>query len=447
MDSYDIHIPAGIKSALDKLHQAGYEAYAAGGCVRDTFLGKEPHDWDIATSAAPKEVQAVFEGYRHIDTGLKHGMVIVEIDREPVEITTFRIDGKYSDGRRPDNVTFTSSIAEDLSRRDFSINACAIADNILVDPFGGQEDAKNKVIRCVGNPIQRFTEDALRILRGIRFASVLNFKVEEKTKAAMFECRHLLENISQERITVEFCKTLAGINVKNTLLEFKDIVAYILPEIKEMVGFEHHNQYHIYDVYEHSLKAVESIESDNILRVAMFFHDIGKPSCYSSDKNNVGHFYGHSEISAVMTEKILQRMKFSTADKRTIIELIKYHNTQMGLTSKSVKKLLLKLGVVQLRRLLKVKKADIMAQNPSFANNRIKDLDIVELILDDLIATNSCISLRDLAINGDDLIQLGIPEGKRIRIVLNRLLEMVLDEETENSREVLLEKAKAMQFI
>lgn len=444
LDPVKIRIPLNIKRALSQLHQAGFEAYVVGGCVRDTFLGKTPHDWDIATSATPHEIRGVFGGYRQIDTGLKHGTVMVVMDGGLVEITTFRVDGEYSDGRRPDNVAFTSSITEDLARRDFTINACAITDTLLIDPFGGREDAKNQLIRCVGDPVKRFTEDALRILRGIRFAAVLDFKVEERTKTAMLACRHLLKNVSQERITAEFCKTLQGMNVKNTLLEFKDILLFILPEVKDMMGFDQHNRYHVYDVYEHSLNAVESIESDLILRTAMFFHDIAKPACFTLDENAAGHFYGHPEMSADMAGKILQRMKFSTAHSHAVIELIKYHDHPLELNSKSVKKLLNKLGEVQFRRLLKVKRADILAQNPVFAKERLKKLDILEGILDEILATNACLSLRDLAVNGDDLILLGIPEGKQIGDVLNRLLEMVLNEEAENSKDALLEEASAM---
>ncbi len=444
LDPVKIRIPLNIKTALAQLHQAGFEAYVVGGCVRDTFLGKAPQDWDIATSATPHEIRGVFGGYRQIDTGLKHGTVMVVMDSGLVEITTFRVDGKYSDGRRPDSVAFTASITEDLARRDFTINACAITGTLLIDPFGGREDTKNRLIRCVGDPVKRFTEDALRILRGIRFAAVLDFKVEEKTKTAMLECRHLLENVSQERITAEFCKTLPGTSVKNTLLEFKDILGFLLPEIKDMIGFDQHNLYHVYDVFEHSLNAVESIESDIILRTAMFFHDVGKPACYSLDEKAVGHFYGHPEISADMAGKILQRMRFSIAHSHAITELIKYHDHPLELNSKSVKKLMNKLGEVQFRRLLKVKRADILAQNPAFANERLKKLDILEGILNGILATNACITLRDLAVNGDDLILLGIPEGKQIGDVLNRLLETVLNEETENSKDALLEKARAM---
>ncbi len=446
MSPFRINIPVRIKSALERLHRAGYEAYVVGGCVRDAFLGKEPHDWDIATSAAPEEIQEIFSDCQQIDTGLKHGTLMVVIDKEVIEITTFRIDGEYSDGRRPDSISFTASIVEDLSRRDYSINACAATDKLLIDPFGGREDIKNHLIRCVGNPMQRFKEDALRILRGIRFASMLNFKVEEKTKMAMLECRNLLKNVSQERITTEFCKTLLGVNVKNTLLEFKDILVYILPEIKAMIGFKQHNRHHVYDVYEHSLRAVESIEKDVILKAAMFFHDIAKPSCYSLDKKNVGHFYGHPEISARMTEKILQRMRFPDGDRHAIAELVRYHDMQIEPASRSIKKLLSKLGEVQLRRLLKVKRADAAAQNPLFLKERIKSLDTAEQILNGIIAENACVSLRDLAINGDDLIQLGIPEGKQIGTILDQLLEMILNEEVGNSKDALIQKVKSMQI-
>jgi tRNA nucleotidyltransferase (CCA-adding enzyme) len=306
----------------------------------------------------------------------------------------------------------------------------------LIDPFGAIEDANNKTIRCVGLPTQRFNEDALRILRGIRFASVLNFTVEEKTKMAMFECKKLLNNVSQERITDEFCKALLGINVNNTLKEFKDIIVYILPEIKDIIGFEQHSPYHIYDAYEHSLKAVELIESNIILRVTMFFHDIAKPSCFSLD--------GHSEISAQKTKIILQRMRFSEGDIHAITELIKYHDTQIQLTSKSVKRLLSIIGEVQFRRLLKVKRADSIAQNSSLNHEHLKYIDNIEQILNDVLSKNDCITLRDMAINGDDLIQIGIPAGKQIGIIINKLLEMIIDEEVENNKFALIQKVKCI---
>lgn len=438
MNPFKMNVPTKIESILHKLHEAGYEAYVVGGCVRDTLLGEKPHDWDITTSATPDEIQSVFCHYQQILTGVKHGTVMILSHGEMIEITTYRIDGDYSDGRRPDNVSFTTNIVDDLARRDFTMNACASTDTQLVDPFGGQDDLTNHLIRCVGNPEQRFTEDALRILRGIRFASVLNFEVEEETKNAMFKCMNLLKNVSQERITVEFCKTLLGTNVKNTLLEFYEIFAYILPEIKNMYKFDQHNRHHIYNVYEHSLTAVESIESDLDLRATMFFHDIAKPQCFSMDKNKEGHFYGHPECSAKITNKILQRMRFSNTDIHTITELIKYHDTKIEANAKSIKILLRKIGEMQFRRLMKVKKADIMAQNPDYTTENLNVLSNIEVILNDIICHNMCYSLNHLAVNGDDLIQQGIPKGRTIGTILNKLLDMVICEEVENNKAALL---------
>lgn len=442
MDTFKINVPNNIKALLSKLHDAGYEAYVVGGCVRDTLLGNEPHDWDITTSAAPDEIRHVFRYYPQILTGVKHGTVMIISNSEMIEITTYRIDGNYSDGRRPDKVFFTTSVVDDLARRDFTINSCAATDTQLVDPFRGKEDLNNHLIRCVGNPKHRFTEDALRILRGIRFASVLNFQVEEETKTAMFDCMELLRNVSQERITVEFCKTLLGINVKSTLHEFHDILAYIVPEIKDLHGFNQQNKHHIYNVYEHSLVAVEAIESDIVLRATMLFHDIAKPRCFTIDEFNEGHFYGHSDISADITNQILHRMRFSNTNIHDITELVKYHDVNIIANSKSVKKLLNTIGEEQFRRLLKVKKADILAQNPIYIKESLDLLHDIEKILNNVIAENSCFSLKDLAVNGGDLISLGIPKGKVIGTILNQLLDLILNEEIENNKEILIEKIK-----
>lgn len=439
MSKFTIEIPSKINCALQTLQEAGYEAYIVGGCVRDALLGKEPHDWDITTSATPAEIQKIFRSFQQILTGIKHGTVIVIAHGEPIEITTFRIDGNYSDGRRPDCVSFTKNIVDDLARRDFSINACASNGKLLLDPFGGQNDLKDRLVRCVGNPIERFTEDALRILRGIRFASVLNFKVEEKTKKAMFACKNLLKNVSQERITVEFCKILLGSNVKDTILEFQEVFAFIIPEIKDMVSFEQHsNKQHVYDVFERSLKAVELAEYDLILRVALLFHNIAQPRFYP---NQNGERYFHS---SKMTETILKRMRFSNADTRIITELVSYHDTPIEASSKGIKNLLSKIGEAQFRRLLKVKRAGILAQNQAFQSDKLGELSAIEQILNEVLSKNSCFSLSDLALNGNTLVQLGIPEGKTIGMILNQLLEMVLNEEVENDQDTLLEKAKSM---
>jgi tRNA nucleotidyltransferase/poly(A) polymerase len=283
MDPQEMVIPTGVRLALDRLDRAGYEAYIVGGCVRDSLLGETPTDWDLATSASPERIKEVFNGYNQIDTGIRHGTITVILDDMPIEITTYRVDGKYSDGRRPDEVHFTGDIVEDLARRDFTINACAMTESEVIDPFGGKDDLRHGIIRSVGDPKERFKEDALRILRGIRFASVLGFKVEEETKKAILDCRELIRNVSMERITMEFSKILLGDAVYDTLLEFQAVMAVVFPEIQEMVGFDQRNKYHIYDVYRHTLKSVESIDKDVALRTTMFFHDIAKPSCFTLD--------------------------------------------------------------------------------------------------------------------------------------------------------------------
>jgi tRNA nucleotidyltransferase (CCA-adding enzyme) len=369
---------------------------------------------------------------------------MVVIEREAVEITTFRIDGKYTDGRRPDSVSFTADIAEDLARRDFTINACAFSGDEIVDPYGGQDDLEKRLIRCVGDPERRFTEDALRILRGIRFASVLDFRIEESTRRAMFRCKDLLKNVSQERITAEFNKTLPGINVLGTLSEFRDILVYIIPEMKSLIGFEQHNRYHIYDVFEHTILSVKEIDNDIVLRTVMLFHDIGKPACFKLDGKGVGHFYGHNEISARMAEEILTRMRYPSDDIRSIVELIRYHDLEITLSHVGVKKALNKLGEAALRNLLKVKRADALAQNPAYLKKSLREIETVGKLLDEVIAENACITLHDLAITGNDLVAHGIPQGIVIGEILNRLLDLVLEEKLENKADILLEKAFAL---
>lgn len=433
-------IPENINYALKMLHDAGFEAYVVGGSVRDTLLGKKPHDWDITTSATPYQIKNVFSSYRQIDIGLQHGTVAILIDKETVEITTFRVDGKYTDGRRPDKVFFTTSIIEDLSRRDFTINACAITDTLIIDPFGGQEDIKNHLIRCVGNPSLRFKEDALRILRAIRFASVLNFDVEEKTAQAIFDCKSLLANVSQERITDEFRKTLLGCNVKNTLSWFSDVIAFIVPEIKDLIRFQGDSKYSGFDLYEHTLKAVEAVESDVILRTCMFLYNVEKPQFYLYQGSAAEYFEG----SARMAEYILRRMRFSSKEIAAITELIRYSGTDIEPESKSVKKALSIMGEVQFRRLLKVKRADLSVQTSSIS--KLKDLDTVEIIFNDLISRNACFTLRDLAVNGNDLINIGVSKGKQIGIILNKLFDMVLNDEIKNNKDTLLQYVISTYF-
>lgn len=441
-----INIPKNPALAVKMLVEAGFEAGVVGGCNRDAIMGEIPHDWDICTSAIPDEIQAVFKGFRQLNMGLKHGTVVIIIEGEDIEITTYRVDGEYSDGRRPDNVAFTRSLVEDLSRRDYTQNAIFYNEfKGIVDPFNGVSDIKNKVIRSVGNADKRLKEDALRILRGIRFASKLGFEVEEDTKTAMFTNKELLKNVSIERITVEFVKTLQGKNAMNILDEFQEIIGYIIPETKAMMGFEQNNPYHIYDVWKHTLVATHEAP-DLVLKLTMFFHDIAKPSCYTIDEKGIGHFYGHGDISARIASEILKRMRITTTegingtDLKDVIELIKYHDIMIEPRKKSIRKILSKLdgNKVQFKRLLSVKRADALAQAPDKLENSLKEIYTIELIFNEVVEEGDCTTLKDLSINGKDLISLGIPVGKEVGTILNKLLEDVINEKLPNEKEELL---------
>lgn len=447
--NFNIKIPKNPKLAIKMLMDSGFEAGIVGGCTRDAIIGLEPHDWDICTSATPNEVQSVFEGFKQLTMGLKHGTVTVLIDGEPLEITTYRIDGEYTDGRRPENVEFTRRLEEDLSRRDYTQNAIFYNDEDgIIDPFGGISDIKNKIIRCVGDPDKRLKEDALRILRGIRFASVLDFEIELLTKKAIFENVELLKNVSQERISEEFIKTLKGKNAASILDEYKSVIAFIIPELGKTMGFDQHTPYHLYDVWTHSIKSLEYSEDINI-RLAMMFHDIGKPHCRTIDENGIGHFYGHSKVSGEIASEVFKRMKLTAVqllDKKTledVISLIEYHDTEILAKKKSVKKLLAKLnGDVELfNKLITVKKADISAQSPSKAQERLEKLKHVEETLIEVLEEDNCFTTKDLDLNGNDLIEAGVPKGKKIGILLNMLLNAVIEENVQNSKKDLIQLA------
>ena len=292
-------LPAQVNTALARLHDAGYEAYIVGGCVRDRIMGREPKDYDITTSALPEQTAAVFAGERIIETGMKHGTVTVLLDGEPLEITTFRIDGTYSDSRHPDAVTFTPSLREDLARRDFTMNAMAYSSETgLVDPFGGQADIAAKYIRCVGDPDLRFREDALRILRALRFSSVLGFPIEPETDGAARYLCLLLKKISAERVFSELKQLLCGPDVRRVLLDYAGVLGAVLPEILPMQGFDQRNPHHCYDILEHTAAAVEAMPPEPALRLAALLHDVGKPECFFTDEDGVGHFYGHPKAGA-----------------------------------------------------------------------------------------------------------------------------------------------------
>lgn len=434
-----IIIPSYCKKILDTLKLSNFEGFLVGGCVRDSLMGVMPDDYDITTNATPQEMMRVFKDFKVVKTGLSHGTVTVLVDDKAVEVTTYRIDGEYKDNRHPDEVLFTKNIAEDLSRRDFTVNAMAYNEETgLIDLFGGIDDLENKIIRCVGDSDKRFLEDGLRILRAIRFSSKLGFNIEEKTAKSIIKNKHLLENISKERIFVEFKKLLCGKNVENVLLQFKDVIAQFIPEIKPCFYFDQNTKYHCYDVYTHIVKTVSAIESDEILRLAAFFHDIGKPKVYFTDEKGVGHFYGHNKISQKLTQEILTRLKSDNETKLRVSTLVYIHDREVALTEKSVKRFLSKYSKQYLLDLLKIKTADAAAHAEEY-RDRSQYVASVLKILEKIERENQCFSLKSLKVNGNDLIELGYEPSKQIGVLLNKLLLSVIDGKVENEKQKLLD--------
>ncbi len=435
-----INMPIEAHIIIDTLEKFGYEAYIVGGCVRDSILGKEPYDWDITTSALPEQIMESFTNFKIVETGLKHGTVTIVINHKPFEITTYRIDGTYSDCRRPDYVEFTQNLYEDLSRRDFTINAMAYNDKDgLQDPFGGYKDLQKKVIRCVGDAELRFGEDALRIFRAIRFSSVLGFEVEEKTKQAIFDKKELLKKVSIERIETEFSKMLKGAKAVELIDEYREIIALFIPEIQAMFGFKQNNKYHIYDVWNHTLKSMEQT-NDWFIKLTMLLHDIGKPLCYTEDEKG-GHFYLHNIKGAAMAKDILTRLRFDNETINDISQLVLVHDDLKKASSRSIKRMLNRIGERQFERLLEVMRCDTKAHNPEYIS-RLEEIDKIEILFKEIIVSNQCFNLKQLEIGGNDLINIGIAKGKLIGQTLNSLLEMVINNELENDKEQLLNKAK-----
>ena len=435
-------MPLYVKTVLGTLEAAGQEAWCVGGCVRDALLGREPEDWDVATSALPEETMTLFAGHA-IPTGLRHGTVTVRMDHRSVEITTYRTDGPYHDHRRPDAVTFTRSLEEDLARRDFTVNAMAW--NLrgeLRDPFGGRQDLERKVLRCVGDPDRRFQEDALRIMRGLRFAAALGFPVEDATGAGLHRNRELLAEIAVERIQVELWKLLRGRQAAEVLRAFPDVIGVFWPEILPMVGFDQRNCHHCYDVWEHTLYAVAAAPADPVIRCAALLHDIGKPHCFTVDENGVGHFYGHGAISWELADRMLRRLKCSTEFRETVVRLVDWHDRNIPRTDKSIRRALRLLGEEDLRRLIALKRADNLAQAPAYWD-RQRELDKAEEILEKLLAEDACFSLRQLAVNGRDLLALGL-SGPAVGRTLDALLDAVVNGELPNEPAALLDAARRL---
>lgn len=436
-------IPKGAQNIIDTLEASGYEAYVVGGCVRDSLLGIVPHDWDICTSAVPSEIESCFEGRRIVETGLQHGTVTIIEDGVSYEITTFRIDGKYSDSRHPDKVTYTKDIDSDLSRRDFTFNAMAYNERVgLIDPLGGAFDLIRGEISCVGNANDRFKEDALRIMRALRFASTYGFTISERTNEAIHINKKLLNNIAAERIREELCKIVMGKGVLGVLLNYSDIIATIIPEIEPCIGFQQNNPYHQYTVYDHIAHAVSNYSGDDqSVKLALLLHDIGKPLCYTEDEKG-GHFYGHGVYCHDVADKVMKRLRFDNRTADEVLTLVLYHDAIIEPTTKAIKRWLNKIGPQRFCQLMDVRKADILAHTKGTQASRVDKCNMVKAVFEQVIEAEQCFSISDLAINGYDIMDLGVPEGKRVGEILKKLLDAVIAEDIENEHIALVEYAK-----
>ena len=432
-------IPSGARYILQTLNDAGYGAYLVGGCVRDLLRSVEPHDWDICTSARPEETERCFVGHRIIETGLKHGTVTVLEDGEPYEITTYRTEGPYSDSRRPDYVKFVSSLEADLARRDFTMNAIALGlDGGLRDPFGGKADIEAGLIRCVGEPAQRFQEDGLRVMRALRFGAVFGYEIEERTAQAIHENRHMLEHVAAERINVELCKLLVGKRAGDILRQYPDVLCQFWPELGPLVTLEQNNPWHCWGGWEHTIHAMEAAPPDLVLRLTMLLHDIGKPSCKSTDENGVDHFYGHPAVSARLTGQMLRALKFDNRTRERVVTLVEHHDVQIPCRGSSIRKWLGRLGPEAFFQLLEVKRADGMGQSYELVKDRLVQLEEIKAKSEEIIAQGQCFSLKDLAVNGQDVIAAGVAPGPEVGRVLEKLLEQVLNGEVQNKQDALL---------
>lgn len=438
---FNIEVPAPVNYIIQELEKCGHEAYMVGGCVRDSVLGRKSHDYDICTSATPDEILQAFPYEEIIPTGLQHGTVTILINKEAFEVTTYRIDGDYSDNRRPDNVTFTKNLVEDLRRRDFTINAMAYNPKTgLIDPFNGMEDIKYKKIRCVGSAEDRFNEDALRILRAIRFEAQLKFAGFPETMFEIERQYEKLKNISIERISSEFCKIVASEQFCVELVLYPNVFSLFIPELKDLIGFQQNNPYHAHDVFDHTVHAIEKCESDDlVVRLAVFFHDFGKPHSYQDGEDGIRHFKGHGKVSAEITDSIMKRLRFDNETRNNVVELVYYHDATFDVGKKYVKRWLNKIGEKQFRRLLEVRKADIKGQKSDYEKSRIDKVNNIENILDEILQEQECFSLKDLAVNGNDVKKtMNLKEGKDVGYCLNEILKRVIDGELNNNRDDLI---------
>lgn len=440
MTEIKIQLPEKVNTIIETLQSHGYEAYAVGGCVRDSLLGRTPGDWDITTSAMPEETKTLFS--HTFDTGIEHGTVTVLLDREGFEVTTYRIDGKYEDSRHPSEVTFTRSLKEDLLRRDFTINAMAYNETSgLVDEFGGLKDLKARKIKCVGDAHARFSEDALRILRGVRFAAQLGFEIEEDTREGMRELAPTLANISAERIQVELVKMLTS-DRPDLLRDAYElgITKVFLPEFDRMMETTQETPHHMYTVGEHTLHALCNVRPDKILRLTMLLHDTGKPALKTVDEEGVAHFKKHAFESEKIAKTVLRRLKFDNDTLRKVTRLVYYHDYRMPEKAVNVRRAMHTIGEDIFSYYLEVRRADVLAQSMYQREDKIRNLDGVEARYREIVEAGQCVSLKELAISGKDLIEAGMEPGKEIGETLKKMLSLVIEHPELNTKEELLRR-------
>ena len=437
-----IILPEDVKNIIECLNNCGHEAYAVGGCVRDSVLGKTPSDWDITTSAKPQEVKDIFP--KTFDTGIEHGTVTVLMNHVGYEVTTYRIDGEYEDGRHPKQVEFTASLEEDLKRRDFTINAMAYNEKEgIIDLFGGLDDLNRGIIKCVGEPEERFGEDALRMLRALRFAAQLDFDIDSKTYEAIEKLAPTIEKVSKERIMVELVKTLVSDHPdKMRVVSQCGLGKYFLPELDVMFATPQNNVHHCYNVGEHTMHALLAVPNDKVLRLTMLLHDVGKPVAKTTDDNGVYHFKMHPQIGADMAVNILRRLKFDNDTIARVKRLVLWHDDRPAMNEKSVRKAIVRFSEAAFPDIFAVKRADAMAQSEIGRQEKLDYIDEFQRIYEDIMAKGQCVSKKTMAVNGKDILDLGAPQGKMVGDVLDELFKEVVSNSDLNDREYLLNEAR-----
>ena len=439
-----MNLPADVQNIISVLESNGHEAYAVGGCVRDCILGKVPHDWDITTSALPEQVKALF--LRTFDTGIEHGTVTVLMHGEGYEVTTYRVDGKYEDGRHPKEVTFTASLEEDLKRRDFTINAMAYNDTKgLVDLFGGKSDLDSGIIRAVGNPTERFTEDALRMLRALRFSAQLGFEIEKDTYDAIKTLAPTLERISAERIQVEMVKLVTSDHPERIRDVYETgLTKVFFPEFDTMMECEQVNKHHQYSVGEHTIVSMGLVEPDKVLRLTMMLHDVAKPVCKTTDEKGQNHFKLHPIEGEKIAKTVLRRLKFDNDTTDKVCNLVRNHDDRPEISPRNIRRMIIRVGQDNFDNLLAVKRADTLAQSMYHREEKLQYIADLKAAFDEVVAAGDCLSIKDLQINGKDLLDMGVPQGQRIGEVLKNIFDQVVENPELNQRETLLNMARVM---